>query len=195
MGSFGRAECIIAHKKTTRELTAIFNFEQKNMEDVTDIHSKIFENYKDFEPILKEWKAVKDRIVFTNGCFDIIHHGHVDSLSKAAQMGTKLIVGLNSDSSTELLKGKGRPILGEKSRATILAAFGFVDAVVIFPEETPAMLVAQIVPDVLVKGKQYAIHEIAGHDTVLENGGEVETLELIAGISTSEIIAKIKKLD
>ncbi|MFW5822226.1 MAG: adenylyltransferase/cytidyltransferase family protein [Tangfeifania sp.] len=164
------------------------------MESITDIHSRIFNNYQDFEPLLKEWKAGKERIVFTNGCFDIIHHGHVDSLSKAAQMGTKLVVGLNSDPSVERLKGKGRPILGEKARATILAAFGFVDAVVIFPEETPAMLVAHIVPDVLVKGKQYAIHEIAGHDTVLENGGEVETLELIAGVSTSEIIQKIKNL-
>lgn len=165
------------------------------MEETADIHSKIFEDFQAFEPRLKEWKTVKERIVFTNGCFDIIHHGHVDSLSKAAQMGTKLVVGLNSDSSVERLKGKGRPILGEKSRATILAAFGFVDAVVIFPEETPAMLVAHIIPDVLVKGKQYAIHEIAGHDTVLENGGEVETLELIAGVSTSDIIKKIKSLD
>lgn len=165
------------------------------MEDTTDIYSKIFDDYKTFEPFLKEWKAGKERIVFTNGCFDIIHHGHVDSLTRAAHMGTKLIVGLNSDSSVELLKGKGRPIFDERSRATILAAFGFVDAVVIFPEETPAMLIAHIIPDVLVKGKQYAIHEIAGHDTVLENGGEVETLELIAGISTSEIIKKIKKLD
>jgi D-beta-D-heptose 7-phosphate kinase/D-beta-D-heptose 1-phosphate adenosyltransferase len=165
------------------------------MEDTIDIYSKIFDDYKTFEPLLKEWKAGKERIVFTNGCFDIIHHGHVDSLTRAAHMGTKLIVGLNSDSSVELLKGKGRPIFDERSRATILAAFGFVDAVVIFPEETPAMLVAHIIPDVLVKGKQYAIHEIAGHDTVLENGGEVETLELIAGVSTSEIIKKIKNLD
>lgn len=165
------------------------------MEDTTDIYSKIFDDYQAFEPLLKEWKAGKERIVFTNGCFDIIHHGHVDSLTRAAHMGTKLIVGLNSDSSVELLKGKGRPIFDERSRATILAAFGFVDAVVIFPEETPAMLIAHIIPDVLVKGKQYAIHEIAGHDTVLENGGEVETLELIAGISTSDIIQKIKKLD
>ena len=165
------------------------------MEDTNDIYSKIFDDYQAFEPLLKEWKAGKERIVFTNGCFDIIHHGHVDSLTRAAHMGTKLIVGLNSDSSVELLKGKGRPIFDERSRATILAAFGFVDAVVIFPEETPAMLVAHIVPDVLVKGKQYAIHEIAGHDTVLENGGEVETLELIAGVSTSDIIQKIKNLD
>lgn len=165
------------------------------MEDTTDIYSKIFDDYQAFEPLLKDWKAGKERIVFTNGCFDIIHHGHVDSLTRAAHMGTKLVVGLNSDSSVELLKGKGRPIFDERSRATILAAFGFVDAVVIFPEETPAMLVAHIIPDVLVKGKQYAIHEIAGHDTVLENGGEVETLELIAGISTSDIIQKIKKLD
>jgi len=161
----------------------------------TDIFSKIHADFQSFEPELKNWKSQKETVVFTNGCFDIIHHGHIDSLIKSAKMGTRLIVGLNSDESVQLLKGKGRPILNVKSRAAVLAAFSFVDAVIIFHEETPAELIAQILPDVLVKGKQYAIHEIAGHDTVLENGGKVETLELVPGISTSDIINKIKILD
>ena len=160
-----------------------------------DIQSKIFSGFHDFEEVLARWKAAGEQIVFTNGCFDIIHHGHVDSLLKSAAFGTKLVVGLNSDKSVEKLKGKNRPVLQQEARAKVLAAFAFVDAVVIFNEETPAALIAQIVPDFLVKGKQYEIHEIAGHETVLANGGRVETLELIPDISTSEIISRIKKLD
>lgn len=160
-----------------------------------NINSKIFPDFQAFESTLKTWEKNGELIVFTNGCFDIIHHGHVDSLEKAAAMGTKLIVGLNSDKSVEILKGKNRPILDVNGRAKILAAFVFVDAVIIFHEETPANLIAQILPGVLVKGKQYQVHEIAGHDTVLKNGGKVETLDLVPGISTSEIIEKIKSLD
>ncbi len=159
-----------------------------------NIGSKIFAGFKSFENTLKEWKKNKETIVFTNGCFDIVHHGHVDSLVKSAEMGTRLVVGLNSDKSVEMLKGKNRPVLNEESRAKILAAFGFVDAVIIFNDETPAELVSQIIPDILVKGSQYKIHEIAGHDTVLANGGQVITLGLVPGISTSDIIEKIKTL-
>jgi D-beta-D-heptose 7-phosphate kinase/D-beta-D-heptose 1-phosphate adenosyltransferase len=160
----------------------------------TDIQSKIFTDFKSFEFTLKKWKSKNETIVFTNGCFDILHHGHVDSLQKSAAMGTKLIVGLNSDNSVKTLKGESRPILDEQARAMLLAAFVFVDAVIVFPEETPAELIAQIIPDVLVKGKQYEIHEIAGHDTVLNNGGKVKTLNLVPGISTSELIKRIKNL-
>jgi D-beta-D-heptose 7-phosphate kinase/D-beta-D-heptose 1-phosphate adenosyltransferase len=160
-----------------------------------NIESKIFSDFSAFESTLKVWKKNKETIVFTNGCFDIIHHGHVDSLQKSAEFGSKLIVGLNSDKSVEILKGKNRPILDEKARAKILAAFVFVDAVIVFEEETPSEIIAQIIPNILVKGKQYEIHEIAGHDTVLAHGGKVETLELIPGISTSDIIQKIKNLD
>lgn len=156
--------------------------------------SKIFRNFEAFSPLLQIWKGSNNTIVFTNGCFDLIHHGHVDSLQKAASLGTKLIVGLNADESVRILKGKNRPILGETERATVLAAFEVVDAVIIFKEETPAELIAKIIPDVLVKGAQYEIEEIAGHDTVLKNGGSVETLDLVEGISTSEIIGRIKKL-
>ena len=160
-----------------------------------EIQNKIFTGYNLFEPVLHEWRKRGETLVFTNGCFDLLHHGHVDSLLKSAGFGTKLIVGLNSDRSVTNLKGKGRPLLGVKARATLLAAFGFVDAVVVFEEETPAALIAFIVPDVLVKGSEYKLHEIAGHDTVLQNGGRVERLDLVAGISTSELIGRIKNLD
>ncbi len=160
-----------------------------------NIESKIFPDFNSFESTLKTWRSNNEKIVFTNGCFDIVHHGHVDSLINSAEMGTKLIVGLNSDRSVEILKGRNRPILSVESRAIVLAAFSFVDAVIIFTEETPANLIAQIIPDVLAKGNQYKIHEIAGFDTVLAHGGKVVTIELVPGISTSDIIDKIKTLD
>ncbi len=159
-----------------------------------NIRSKIYSDFAAFAPTLKKWKSNHENIVFTNGCFDILHHGHVDSLQKSAELGTKLIVGLNSDESVKLLKGEGRPVLNVEARAVLLSAFVFVDAVIVFKEETPAELIAQIIPNVLVKGKQYEIHEIAGHDTVLNNGGKVETLNLVPGISTSKLIKRIKKL-
>ncbi len=156
--------------------------------------SKIYTDFESFYPMLEIWKGSNNTIVFTNGCFDIIHNGHVDSLQKSAAFGTKLIVGLNSDKSVKILKGEKRPVLNEQARAELLAAFECVDAVILFNEETPAAIIAKIVPDVLVKGAQYEIHEIAGHDTVLDNGGTVETLELVDGISTSELINRIKNL-
>lgn len=160
-----------------------------------DIQSKIYADFKTFKPTLKAWRAAGDTVVFTNGCFDIIHHGHVDSLQKSAAFGSKLIVGLNSDKSVEILKGKNRPVFNQDARAMMIAALAFVDAVVVFADETPADLIALINPDFLVKGKQYEIHEIAGHETVLANGGRVETLDLVPDISTSEVIRRIKELD
>ncbi len=158
-------------------------------------NKKIHKTFAAFQPILEAWRANNETIVFTNGCFDIIHHGHVDSLQRSAALGTKLIVGLNSDKSVLALKGENRPIMEEQGRAIIIAAFGFVDAVIIFEEETPAELITKIIPDVLVKGKEYKIHEIAGHETVLANGGKVKTLKLVKGISTSDLIKKINCLD
>jgi D-beta-D-heptose 7-phosphate kinase/D-beta-D-heptose 1-phosphate adenosyltransferase len=160
-----------------------------------NIEEKIFDDFESFKAILKNWKAGKEVIVFTNGCFDIIHHGHVDSLKKSADFGTKLIVGLNSDKSVEILKGRNRPVFNQHARALMIAAIACVDAVIIFTEETPANLIEQILPDFLVKGKQYEIHEIAGHETVLAHGGRVETLDLVPDISTSEVIRRIKELD
>ena len=160
-----------------------------------DITSKIYSSFELFEPKLNQWRNSGDRIIFTNGCFDIIHHGHVDSLLKAASFGKRLIVGLNSDKSVRILKGTGHPVLEIDARSKMIAAFVFVDAVIIFEEETPVKLISQILPNVLVKGKEYKLEEIAGHEIVLQNGGTVERLDLVPGISSSEMIRKIKQLE
>lgn len=160
-----------------------------------DISTKIYTDFNTFEARLQEWRDAGEKIVFTNGCFDIIHHGHVDSLLKSASFGTRLIVGLNSDESVRRLKGAGHPVLDVNARSKMMASIVFVDAVVIFEEDTPAHLISRILPDVLVKGKEYALEEIAGHDVVLEHGGKVERLDLVPGISTSEMIKRIKMLD
>jgi rfaE bifunctional protein nucleotidyltransferase chain/domain len=139
-----------------------------------------------------EWKSAGKKIVFTNGCFDILHPGHIDYLAKAAALGNKLIIGLNSDSSVQKLKGAHRPIQDEQARAMLLGALAFVDAIVIFKEDTPAGLIAQILPDVLVKGADYSVEQIAGADTVIKNGGSVVLLPYLKGFSTSEIEKKIK---
>ena len=160
-----------------------------------DITAKIYFDFESFESTLLEWKNAGEKIVFTNGCFDIIHHGHVDSLLKSASFGTRLIVGLNSDESVRHLKGEGHPVLDVNARSKIIGAIIFVDAVIVFGEDTPATLISKILPDVLVKGKEYALEEIAGHHVVLEHGGKVERLDLVPGISTSEMIRRIKMLD
>ena len=159
-----------------------------------NVQSKIFFGFNEFEPVLRSWRSGDETIVFTNGCFDIIHHGHVDSLIQSARFGTRLVVGLNSDESVRLLKGEGRPVLEVRARAVLLAAFAFVDAVVVFEEETPAELIRLIIPHVLVKGEEYLPEEIAGHETVLEHGGKVERLKLVEGISTTELIHRIKNI-
>jgi rfaE bifunctional protein nucleotidyltransferase chain/domain len=156
------------------------------------IESKIFQNAGDFLPLLKQWKQSGGKVVFTNGCFDLVHRGHIDSLSKAAALGDRLIVGLNSDVSVKLLKGDNRPLIDQKSRAILLASLFMVDAVILFNEETPYELIKAIVPDVLVKGSEYQIEEIAGFDVVLASGGQVERIELTGGFSTSDLIQKIK---
>lgn len=143
---------------------------------------------------LSIWRMKSQKIVFTNGCFDIIHRGHIDYLSKAADLGDRLVIGLNSDESVRMLgKDASRPLQDEESRAMILAALGFTDAVVIFGESTPYELIRLIQPHVLVKGSDYKIDAIVGADIVLENGGEVRTLEFLEGYSTSNIVKKIKE--
>jgi len=157
------------------------------------IQSKIFENPRAFEPLLQQWKRTGDAVVFTNGCFDLVHRGHIDSLAKAAALGDRLIVGLNSDVSVKLLKGENRPLIDQQSRAILLASLLMVDAVVLFDEETPYELIRSIQPDVLVKGTEYEVEEIAGYDIVLAAGGRVERIDLTEGFSTSELIQKIKE--
>ncbi|WP_207428475.1 D-glycero-beta-D-manno-heptose 1-phosphate adenylyltransferase [Pedobacter sp. SYSU D00535] len=138
------------------------------------------------------WRLKDQKIVFTNGCFDLLHLGHVDYLAKAADLGTKLIVGLNTDESTSRLKGPHRPITDQNSRSKILSSFFFIDAVVLFNEPTPLELITAIKPDILVKGADYTIDRIVGADFVLANGGEVQTISYIDGYSTSAIESKIK---
>jgi len=141
------------------------------------------------------WNFKSRKVVFTNGCFDILHLGHIEYLSKAADLGDILVIGLNSDKSAHKLKGNSRPINDEHSRSIVLAALEFVTAVVLFDEETPYDLISTIQPDILVKGKDYKVEEIAGHDIVLAKGGRVETIELTPGYSTTAIEQKILNLN
>ena len=144
--------------------------------------------------LTSQWKKENQKIVFTNGCFDIVHLGHIDYLEKARFLGDKLVVGLNTDDSIRKLKGSERPIVNEQARLRMLAAYQFVDAVVLFDEPTPLNLIQNILPEVLVKGKDYNISNIVGADIVMANGGKVETIELVEGYSTSGIIEKIKRI-
>ena len=163
------------------------------------ILSKIFqfsndESRSNLMRLLAFWGFKNKRIVFTNGCFDILHLGHIDYLSKAADLGDVLILGLNSDKSVKSIKGQGRPINNEEGRARILAALGFTSCVVLFDEETPYELIKFIRPDILVKGSDYQAEKIVGYDIVKEKGGEIVTIDFVEGYSTSSVIEKIKKL-
>lgn len=140
----------------------------------------------------EEMQQAGKRIVFTNGCFDILHLGHIDYLEKARSLGDALIIGLNADESVKRLKGASRPVNKEYARSRMLAALAFVDAVCVFDEDTPKELIETIIPDVLVKGGDYTIEIIVGADTVIQNGGEVKTIELVDGFSTTNIIEKLK---
>lgn len=142
---------------------------------------------------LAAWRAAGHRIVFTNGCFDLLHLGHVDYLEKARALGDALVVGLNTDASVSCLK-PGRPLQDETARARILAALAFVDAVVLFGEPTPLALIELVQPDILVKGDDYAPDQIVGHELVLARGGQVRTVPLVPGYSTSRIVARIREL-
>ncbi len=138
------------------------------------------------------WRFQNEKIVFTNGCFDLLHLGHLTYLAEAKALGTKLIVGLNSDASVRRLKGVTRPVNDEATRSALLAAFYFVDAVIVFEEDTPYNLITTILPDVLVKGGDYEIATIIGAKEVLKNGGEVKVLSFVEGYSSSGVIEKIK---
>ena len=133
------------------------------------------------------------RIVFTNGCFDLLHPGHIGSLEQARSLGDALIVGLNSDASVRQLKGAGRPVLPERERAEILAALECVDAVVIFDELTPREIIARLLPDVLVKGADWPGDQIVGREEVEAAGGRVVSIPVVPGYSTSEILRKIRE--
>lgn len=134
----------------------------------------------------------KGTVVFTNGCFDILHRGHIDYLGKASDLGDILVIGLNTDDSVRRLKGEGRPINDETARSHVLAALAFVDHVIFFSEDTPYDLIRALQPDILVKGSDYSIDDIVGADIVLAKGGRVETLDYLSGYSTTAIEQKIR---
>lgn len=143
---------------------------------------------------LLEWNKAHKKIVFTNGCFDILHLGHVEYLSRAASYGDILIIGLNSDKSVKSIKGPSRPVQDEITRASVLASLQFVDKVVLFDEDTPYKLIKRIQPDVLVKGADYKPEDIVGYDIVKSKSGEIITIEYVEGQSTTGIINKLKHL-
>jgi rfaE bifunctional protein nucleotidyltransferase chain/domain len=163
------------------------------MNHLNSIQNKIY-TLLDLEKQIEKWRSAGDKIVFTNGCFDILHKGHIEVLAKTSNLGNRLIIGLNSDSSIKNLKGENRPILEEDSRALLLAALQFVDAVILFSEKTPFQLISEIVPDILAKGGDYKIEEIVGHEVVQQNGGKVITIPLTEGFSSSNIIDKIQNV-
>lgn len=140
-----------------------------------------------------QWKALGKKIAFTNGVFDILHQGHIFSLSQAAKEGHFLIVGLNADASVKRLKGESRPVNDQASRALVLASLVMVDAVVIFEEDTPLELIKSIMPDVLIKGGDYTVEQIAGSKEVIANGGHVVINPILEGFSTTGIIEQMQK--
>jgi rfaE bifunctional protein nucleotidyltransferase chain/domain len=156
------------------------------------LKSKII-TWEDLKPLLAFWRFKNQKIVFTNGCFDLLHKGHIEYLSKAAGLGDVLIVGLNTDQSVKKIKGEDRPVLDEESRALNLAALRVVTSVIFFDDETPYELIKKVQPDVLVKGADYKEEDIVGADIVKENNGEIIPVELTEGYSTSSIIEKIKR--
>lgn len=140
-----------------------------------------------------EWQAAGQKVVFTNGCFDIVHLGHIDYLEKARALGDRLVVGLNTDASVSRLKGPLRPVVNEYARARLIAALAFVDTVILFDEPTPQALIEALRPDILTKGDDYTIETIVGAEFVLANGGAVKTIPLVLGYSTTALIEKIKQ--
>jgi rfaE bifunctional protein nucleotidyltransferase chain/domain len=156
------------------------------MRHIDIIYNKIIPR-DEIVSLAEKWRANGDKIVFTNGCFDLIHRGHIEYLSRAADLSERMIVGLNTDASVSRLKGKDRPVVDEESRAILMGAFEFVDAVVYFDDDTPYELIKEIQPDILVKGSDYKIEEIIGYDVVLARGGTVETINLVEGFSTTTL--------
>lgn len=156
------------------------------------VEKKIF-NKEQIPQMLALWRFQNKKIVFTNGCFDILHRGHVEYLAKAASLGDILIVGLNTDDSVKRIKGEGRPVQDEISRALVLSSLQFVNAVILFDEDTPYELIQLVQPDILVKGSDYKAKEIVGYDIVTAKGGKVVTIDLIKGYSTTRMIEKLTK--
>lgn len=161
------------------------------MSDSGDVYKKIvgLDTLKD---LVDDWKSKGFSVVFTNGCFDLLHLGHLEILEKSSSFGDKLIVGINSDASVKRLKGIQRPINNEIFRARMMAALEWVDAVCIFNEDTPEMIINKIIPDVLVKGGDYEMDQIVGAKTVMEHNGKVMIIPIVEGFSTTATIKSLK---
>lgn len=156
------------------------------------ILAKVYSSTQTLAQQVLAWQNNGQKVVFTNGCFDLLHRGHVDYLAKAADCGQKLVIGVNTDASVSKLKGPNRPIQDEQSRLQILASLQCVDAVILFDEQTPYDLIKTLQPDVLVKGSDYQPENIVGYDIVTAKGGEVKTIDFIPGFSTSAIERRVK---
>jgi len=160
--------------------------------NLTKIQNKIL-SLDDLLISLKEQRETNKKVVFTNGCFDILHRGHIEYLAQAADLADLMVIGLNTDNSVSRLKGEDRPLQDEISRAVSMAALQYVDYVVLFDEETPLNLIEKIKPDVLVKGSDYKIEDIVGYDVLQQYGGEIKTIDFVEGYSTTKIVDKILK--
>jgi rfaE bifunctional protein nucleotidyltransferase chain/domain len=156
------------------------------------LKSKICNSYTELAERVSTWQRQGELVVFTNGCFDIIHPGHVDYLTRAKELGQRLVMGVNTDASVSELKGPHRPIQSEEARLQVLAALECVDALVLFGEQTPFDLISTVKPNILVKGGDYTIETIVGADIVIDSGGKVEVIPFLEGYSTSAIEKKIK---
>lgn len=163
------------------------------MTSLEKVKNKIYTNGKAAERVLNSWRKAGEKIVFTNGCFDIVHLGHIEILSKASDLGSKLIIGLNSDQSVTRIKGPGRPHMDEYSRALILASIEFVDLIIFFSEDTPLNLIQAIKPDILTKGGDYKPSEVVGYEFVKKNKGKVVIIKFVEGYSSTSLIKRIKK--
>jgi rfaE bifunctional protein nucleotidyltransferase chain/domain len=163
------------------------------MTHIESIHSKIH-TWETLKTQVATWQEQGKKIVFSNGCFDLVHKGHIDYLNRAADLGDVLVMGLNTDASVSKLKGPHRPIQDEQSRLLIMAALQCVSAVVLFNEETPYDLIKLVQPDVLVKGSDYQPENIVGYDIVTSKGGTVKTIDFLPGYSTSAIEKRIKEI-
>jgi len=160
-----------------------------------DIEKTLLGKIRDQDAIgsqVRSWQNEGKKVVFTNGVFDLLHIGHITYLAKAAELGDKLIIGLNSDNSVKRIKGEDRPVNDQNSRAALLAALFFVDAITLFEEDTPFNLITGLLPDILVKGADYSVEQIVGAKEVLANGGAVKTISFVEGYSSTSIINKIR---
>lgn len=161
------------------------NLEKTLLNKISDLQS--------LKTSIEQWQSEGKKVVFTNGVFDLLHIGHITYMAKAAELGDKLVIGLNSDSSVKRIKGENRPMNDQNSRAALLAALFFVDAIVVFGEDTPINVITTLMPDILVKGADYAIENIVGAKEVMANGGEVKTIDFVEGYSSTSIIKKIRE--